>query len=177
MYTLAQCLYHFVAEGEALFVSPGSRLTSRRRELRSFGVKFGKEIWVGRHLHVYRYGGIVLGERCALGDYTQLINHASIEIGDDFISANELLINSGTHDPTTLTPRVAPIKIGKRVWCGLRVTILAGVTIGDDVVVGAGSVIIRDVPSGSVVAGVPARVIRKLDRSAEGGLWSWARSQ
>jgi maltose O-acetyltransferase len=176
MFTLAQCLLHLLAEGEALFIQPGSHLPIRRRELKKFGVSFGKEVWVGRHLHVYRYGGIALGERCALGDYTQLVNHSPIEIGDNFISANGLIINSGTHDPVTMTPRGEAIRIGNRVWCGLRVTILAGVTIGNDVVVGAGSVVNKDVPSNSIVAGVPARVIRQLNRSAELRLWTWAKS-
>lgn len=54
--------------------------------------------------------------------------------------------------------------IDNRVWCGLNVTILAGVTIGNDVVIGAGSVVINDVPSNSVVAGIPAKLIKELNR-------------
>lgn len=54
-----------------------------------------------------------------------------------------------------------PIRIGDHVWIGLRATILKGVSIGDGAVVGAGSMVIRDVPSGALVAGVPARVIRE----------------
>lgn len=175
MFTLRQCLLHFLAESEALFTHPGSHFYWRRRELRSFGVVFGKEISVGRHLHIPLYGNIQLGERCALGNYTQLVNHAPIEIGDDFIVANSLFINSGTHDPVTMTPILSRVKIGNRVWCGTRVTILAGVTIGDDVVIGAGSLVNKDIPSNSIAAGVPARVIRHLDRPPNAELWTWAR--
>ena len=56
-----------------------------------------------------------------------------------------------------------PIKIGNNVFIGNNAIILPGVTIGDNVIVGAGAVVTRDIPSGSVVAGVPARVIRSLD--------------
>ena len=60
----------------------------------------------------------------------------------------------------------APITIGDRVWIGCRAIILAGVTIGEGSVVAAGSVVTRDVPPGTLVAGNPAKVIR------ETGPWS-----
>jgi maltose O-acetyltransferase len=56
-----------------------------------------------------------------------------------------------------------PVRIGDRVWIGGRAVILPGVTIGDDVVIGAGSVVTRDVPAGMLVAGNPARVIRPIE--------------
>ncbi|MDO5144136.1 MAG: DapH/DapD/GlmU-related protein [bacterium] len=55
-----------------------------------------------------------------------------------------------------------PVVIGSNVWIGTRCVILPGVHIGDNVVVGAGSVVTKDVPSGVVVAGSPARVVKKL---------------
>jgi acetyltransferase-like isoleucine patch superfamily enzyme len=92
-----------------------------------------------------------------------------IRIGDD------VHITSGcqfiTHDGGTLVLRkreptleiTAPIILGDRVYVGMNTMIMPGVTIGSDVVVGAGSVVTRDVPSGSVVAGVPAREIKTID--------------
>lgn len=56
----------------------------------------------------------------------------------------------------------APITLGRNVWFGGSVTVCAGVTIGDNVVVGAGSVVTRDLPSNVLAAGSPARVIREL---------------
>ena len=56
----------------------------------------------------------------------------------------------------------APIHIGKNVWLGANVTVLGGVTIGDNVVIAAGAVVTRDVPANTVAAGVPARVVRTL---------------
>ena len=55
-----------------------------------------------------------------------------------------------------------PVKIGNRVWFGARVTICPGVTIGDGAIVGAWAVVTKDVPSRTIVAGVPAKVIKKL---------------
>lgn len=57
----------------------------------------------------------------------------------------------------------ASITIGKNVWIGAHVTVLAGVTIGDNAVVAAGAVVNKDVPADTVVAGVPAKIIKKLN--------------
>ena len=55
-----------------------------------------------------------------------------------------------------------PITVGSRVWFGANVTVLPGVTIGDDCVIGAGSVVTRDIPSGVVAVGNPCRVLRPI---------------
>jgi acetyltransferase-like isoleucine patch superfamily enzyme len=169
-----QRILHLIAELEAALFDPGALQSWRRRELQSYGVRFGKILCIRRHFQIARPGKVTFGERVSFGPYTYLSNFAPIEIGDDFLSAGHLNINAGTHDPVTLLPGGAPVKIGRRVWCGVNVTILGGVTIGDDVVIGAGSVVVRDIPSNSIAAGVPARVIRPLDRSGVEKLWSWA---
>ena len=56
-----------------------------------------------------------------------------------------------------------PITVGDNVWFGAQVCVLPGVTIGDNCVIGAGSVVTRDIPSGSVAVGNPCRVIKKID--------------
>lgn len=76
-----------------------------------------------------------------------------------------------THDGGTLVLRhreptlelTAPITVGNRVYIGMNSTILPGVDIGDDVIIGAGSVVTKSIPSGSVAVGVPARVIKSID--------------
>lgn len=84
-----------------------------------------------------------------------------IEIGDDVTMSIRVTVL--THDASTKKAtgytKLGAVKIGNRVFVGANATILPGVTIGDDAVIGAGSVVTRDVPSGMVVAGVPARVI------------------
>jgi maltose O-acetyltransferase len=88
---------------------------------------------------------VSIGERCLIGPYT-------------------LIMDSDDHDPEdhTLPGGYEPVVIEEGVWLGARVTILKGVTIGAGSTVAAGSVVTRDVPPRVVVAGVPARVIRRL---------------
>ncbi len=173
MYSIQQMILHTLAEIEALRVKPGDNLFWRKKEFNNLGIRYKRYLWVGRNLNVYRYGDIFLGERCALGDNVLLTNHSAIKIGDNFIGADNLLINSGTHDPITLAPCPSPIDIGNRVWCGVKVTIIAGVKIGDDVVIGAGSVVTEDLPSNCIAVGVPARPVKELVRNNLSELWSW----
>jgi maltose O-acetyltransferase len=88
-----------------------------------------------------------------------------IELGDDITFASEVRIV--VHDASTIRSvghaRIAPVRIGSRVFVGARTTILPGVTIGDDVVIGAGSVVSRDIPPGTVAVGNPARVHDSLE--------------
>jgi acetyltransferase-like isoleucine patch superfamily enzyme len=89
-----------------------------------------------------------------------------IEIGDDvMIGPNVHLISSGHPlDPETRRTEIttAPIRIGRGVWIAAGAMVLQGVTVGDDAVVAAGAVVTRDVPPRTLVAGVPARVVRRL---------------
>ena len=57
------------------------------------------------------------------------------------------------------------IHIGNNVWIGDKATVLGGITIGDNVIVGANSVVTHDVPSNCVVAGIPAKIVRQLTES------------
>lgn len=92
-----------------------------------------------------------------------------ISIGDNVYITNGCQFV--THDGGTLILRkevpdleiTAPIKIGSDVYIGLNSLILPGVTIGNRVIIGAGSVVNKDIPDGSVAAGVPARVVKSVD--------------
>ena len=61
----------------------------------------------------------------------------------------------------------APIVIGKKVWIGAHATVLQGVTVGDNAVIASGAVVTRDVPSNTVVAGVPARIVKTIEPDAQ----------
>lgn len=167
-------LMWFFSEIEAhLYDYNGKGLHWRRLYLKLQGVKHGQTLSIGRSLRLLNPGNLILGERCSLGDFVRIGNHAPILIGDDFLGATGLHLNSGTHDPVTLDPKSLPIHIGNRVWCGINVTIIAGVTIGNDVVIGAGSLVCKDIPSNSIAVGVPARVIKPLVRDANQKIWTW----
>lgn len=92
-----------------------------------------------------------------------------IEIGDDVIMGNKCQILA--HDFSTMHHtgyvRFGRVKIGDRVFIGANSTILMNVHIGNDVIIGAGSLVNKDVPDGCVVAGVPAKVICKTEEYIE----------
>lgn len=88
-----------------------------------------------------------------------------IEVGDHFVMARGaiLLAHDASTQPYLGFTRIGRIRIGNNVFVGDSAIILPGTTIGDDVIVGAGAVVTGDIPSRSVVAGVPAKVIMTLD--------------
>lgn len=91
--------------------------------------------------------GITIGEFCTFSWDVQLLDN-------DF----HAITVDGVEQPST-----APITIGNRVWVGTRAIVLKGVTIGDGAVVAAGAVVTRDVPAGTVVGGMPAKIIGRAD--------------
>jgi len=114
-----------------------------------FHCEFGRNLTLGADVFINmgcRFqdaGGITIGDRTLIGHGCTLttLNHAV--------------------DPAhraDMNP--APILIGSLVWLGAAVTVVPGVTIGDGAIVGAGAVVTRDVPANTIVAGVPAKVIR-----------------
>jgi acetyltransferase-like isoleucine patch superfamily enzyme len=113
---------------------------------------------VGRNLRVGR--DVFINHGCTAMDL------GGIDIGDGvLIGPNVQLISSG--HPLAPGDRRScmvgdPITIGRGVWIGAGATVLQGVTVGEDAVVGAGAVVTRDVPARTLVAGVPARVVRSL---------------
>lgn len=98
-----------------------------------------------------------------------VVDDADIFIGDSVMIAPNVVIATGTHPICPeLRERVyqynLPVHIGSRVWIGAGAIVLPGVTIGDDTVIGAGSVVTKDVPSGVVAAGNPCRVLRPISQ-------------
>ena len=91
-----------------------------------------------------------------------------VEIGEHCMLANGCLVTDGAHrfdDPDRPVPwqgftSKGPTRIGANVWCGANVVVTSGVTIGERCVIGANSVVTRDIPAYSVAAGAPARVLR-----------------
>jgi acetyltransferase-like isoleucine patch superfamily enzyme len=94
-----------------------------------------------------------------------------VEIGDHCMFANGCFITDASHrfdDPAKPVPwqgftSKGPTRLGDNVWCGANVVITSGVTIGERSVIGANSVVTADIPAFSVAAGVPARVLRRVE--------------
>jgi len=108
-----------------------------------------------------------IGERSFANFGLMALDVARITIGDDVQIGPRVQLLTATH-PLAPGPRrdkwesAAPIAIGHNVWLGGGVIVCPGVTIGDDTVVGAGSVVTRDLPAGVLAVGAPARVLRSL---------------
>ena len=103
-----------------------------------------------------------LGEHVGLGD-TFIVAYAPIRIGNNVSMSFHNTIITSTHDLNNFVTVVGkPVTIGNNVWITTNVTILPGVTIGDNTIIGAGSVVTRDIPSNVFAAGNPCRVIREI---------------
>jgi acetyltransferase-like isoleucine patch superfamily enzyme len=98
-----------------------------------------------------------------------------VEIGDHCMFANGCFISDGSHrfdDPRKPVPwqgftSKGPTRVGDDVWCGANVVITTGVTVGDRCVIGANSVVVRDLPPFSIAAGAPAKVIKQVEYEGE----------
>lgn len=119
-----------------------------------------------------------LGDRCVIGRGSHIVAHHRVEIGDDVFTGPYVYItdqNHGYTDPELPIGRQWPVNsavsIGAGCWLGAGAVILPGSAIGRNVVVAAGSVVRGTIPDRCVVAGVPARVVRKY-RSETG----WVRT-
>lgn len=91
-----------------------------------------------------------------------LMDYDSIEIGEGSGFSKDCIVITGDHDLIYRNKIVTkPVKIGKKVWVATRSIILPGVTIGDNVVIGAGSVVTRSLPPNVIAAGNPAKIIKR----------------
>ncbi|PPS91379.1 DapH/DapD/GlmU-related protein [Streptomyces sp. MH60] len=112
----------------------------------------------GVHIRVGR--NVFVNQGCRFNDV------GGIEIDDDVMLGPDVSLITSGHPLAPAQRRTgitsAPIRIGRNVWIGASAMILQGVTIGADAVVAAGAVVTRDVPARSVVAGVPATVIKRI---------------
>lgn len=115
--------------------------------------------WGCKHVH--------LGKGIYINSNVTFVDDAEIYIGDyTMISPNVVLTTSGHPILPVLRENHyvynLPIHVGKNVWIGSNVSIMPGITIGDNSVIGAGSVVTNDIPKNVVAFGVPCRVIREI---------------
>lgn len=113
---------------------------------------------------------VVIGDRCLIGRGSSIVGHKYIEIGDDVWTGHNVHITDMNHGYEDLSLPISkqnmaelPVRIGSGSWLGHNTVVLPGVTIGEHVVVGAGSIVTKDLPDFSVAVGSPARVVRRYD--------------
>jgi acetyltransferase-like isoleucine patch superfamily enzyme len=150
----------------------GRKVDLRRRfclrQARGAEVIFGDRCVLDNDLTIECQGrlevgsGTIFGHHCTIGALEEVI------IGNDCLIAEMVSIRDHNHrfEDADVCIReqgmsVVPVRIGNNVWLGCKVTVVAGVTIGDNTIVGSNAVVTHDLPPNTVAVGVPARVIRQ----------------
>jgi len=128
----------------------------------------GAESWVEAPFYCDYGSQIKLGAGVFVNFGAIFLDPTSITIGDQTQLGQNVQLLTADHprEPRERTagPELArPIQIGSRVWLGGGVIVCPGVTIGDDTTIGAGSVVVRDIPAGVIAAGNPCRVVRQVE--------------
>ena len=133
-----------------------------------YGCEIGDHTKIGTFVEVQK--GARIGRNCKISSHTFICEGVTIE-DDVFIGHNVTFINDmyprATVDGGGLQTEAdwvcIPTLIKKGASIGSSTTLLAGITVGEKAIVGAGSVVTKDVPPGTIVAGNPARILRKID--------------
>lgn len=120
--------------------------------------------WGGKNVHI--------GDHFYSNYNLMLVDDGEITIGDNVMIAPNVILCSATHP---ISPNLRekgmeynmPVKIGNRVWIGANVVVMPGVTIGDNSVIGAGSVVTKDIPANVVAFGNPCKVHREITEQDE----------
>lgn len=129
---------------------------------------FGKFSSISTNVRLLSPAGISIGQNVGIARDVNIDGRGGIEIGDFSIIGFESVLLTSTHNSSIKEIPIAKqgmyskqVKIGKNCWIGLRVTVLPGIEIGDGCIIGANSVVTKNIPSNSVAVGVPARIIRE----------------
>jgi acetyltransferase-like isoleucine patch superfamily enzyme len=121
---------------------------------------------------------LYIGNNCEMGDLTHIVAHERVEIGNNVLIASKCFISDASHgvykgdvqDCPEIPPNqrrlvTKPVKIGNNVWIGENAVILAGAEIGDGCVVGANSVVIGRFGNNEILAGCPAKTVKKYSNN------------
>lgn len=138
------------------------------------GVRLGRGVSLGRYGKIRATAslselgrGVLIEDYVGIGDFFYLGAFGGIEIGAETIIGERFTVHSDNHITSDVDVSIRrqgtvalPVRIGSNCWIGSNVTVLGGVDIGKDSIVGAGSVVTKSVPDGSVVVGNPSRLIK-----------------
>jgi acetyltransferase-like isoleucine patch superfamily enzyme len=113
-------------------------------------------------------GTIHIGKYCLICAGVRISAAKEITIGDNCMLANRVYVTDADwhdlYDRSMFVGQSSPVRIGNNVWLGDSVIVCKGVTIGDNSIIGAGAVVVKDIPPNVVAAGNPAVVLKQLDR-------------
>lgn len=123
-----------------------------------FGCEIGDRTFIGPFVEITR--GVVIGSDCKVESHTFICTDVTLE--DNVFVGHGVMFTNDLYPRTDRHVVYLPIRVGCFASIGSSATILAGVCIGAHAIIGAGAVVTRDVPSLSVVAGNPARIVRQF---------------
>ena len=148
----------------ALFFRPSPRPLHAWRALllKLWGAQLGEGCHIYPRAIIWAPWNLECGAHACIADGAEIYNVEKIVIGKDAVISQGAFLCAASHDYANADfPLIAkPIRVGDRTWIAARAIVLMGVTVGDDCVIGAGSVVTKDVPAKSVCAGNPCRVIK-----------------
>lgn len=124
---------------------------------------------------------LIIGKNCKLGDNVHIVANEKVIIGDNCLMASKIFISDTSHGgysnkSTDSSPYLPPderpiyskpVSIGNNVWIGENACVLLGVTIGTGCIIGANSVVNRDIPDNCIAAGAPAKIIKRWDKELQ----------
>lgn len=150
---------------QALFVLPTPQFmfSWRRFALILFGAKIGEHVLIRPGVRVTCPWNLTVGDYVWVGDNATLYSVAEISIGSHSVISQEAYLCAGTHDYQDVSFKFvgAPIQVAAECWISARSFIGPGVKVGYAAVIGAGSIVMKDVEPLAIMAGNPAKLIRK----------------
>lgn len=132
-------------------------------EVQNYGGRIEVEncaFFSGVRLECWPGATIRIGNGTYLNRGAEIVAAEAVTIGRDCKIGRDVIVMDTDQHPVQGAPRAEPVAIGDRVWLGARAIVLKGVHIGDDSIVGAGTVVTKSVPPGSVVVGPEMRIVR-----------------
>lgn len=148
--------------------SSEDQVVEREKIVKTLLPNSGTDVWIQPPFYCDYGYNIVLGDKVFFNFNCVILDVMKVSIGSRTLFGPNVQIYTATH-PVNYKERATgleyakPISIGEDVWVGGSTIICPGVTIGSRTVIGAGSVVTKDIPAGVIAAGNPCRVIRKLD--------------
>lgn len=182
---LVGILNTLLVKTEIARIGKGSRYLPGSFVVEGKYIKIGRNTIVNKHVSITAQNVkgitddsvqciVVIGDNCGIGPYSQITGIKRIQIGNGVQTGSSILITDNAHgeanyEQLKLRPNLRPlvskgeVVIGNNVWIGAKTTILPGVHIGDGVIIGANSVVTKDIPPYSIVVGNPAHIIKQLE--------------
>lgn len=143
--------------------SPRPAFAFRAWWLRLFGATVGRDVHIYPSANIYMPWNLVVGNESAIGENVLIYNLGKVEIGDRATVSHRAHLCAGTHDYecASLPLLKLPILVGNQAWVCADAFIGPGVVLGEGCVIGARAVVTKDAPAWTVLAGNPARTVKK----------------